>query len=198
MKNKKKDVISKSEMIAVKNAVTGEMERAKVTMIIARDKAKYRGEPFTMLFQVVSKAISREITGATAKLLLYLCSDVAYGNVVVKGIDEIAEELSYSKRQVQRAYKELEDLKVVIKTQNPQDKRIAQYHINPIHSWKGTIQDRKKKLEGYSKNQIDIYGNVGYVSENNSLPPNPNAEHSLLQMSKENLLKKGDEVTPIN
>ena len=84
--SKKREIISKSEMVAIKNSITNEMESAKITMIVQRDKQKYKGEPFTMMFQAVSKAIAREITPATANLLLYLIPAVSYENLVNKGI----------------------------------------------------------------------------------------------------------------
>lgn len=147
-------------MIAVRNAVTNEMETAKVTMIVQRDKPKFKGEPFTMMFQAVNKAIARNITPATAKLLLYLCSDVSYGNIIEKGVPQMAKELGYSERQVHRAMKELEGLKIVLKSKHVQDGRMTIYYMNPTQSWKGTVKDRSKSIAVYDRNQLDIFGNL--------------------------------------
>ena len=160
VKKVKKEVITKNEMISVRNAITNEMETAKLTMIVQRDTPKYKGEPFTMMFQAVNKAVARNVKPATAKLLLYLCSEVAYGNIVSKGIPEMAKDLGYSDRQVHRAMVELEELKVVIKSKNPSDNRLTMYHINPHHSWKGTVRDRSKQISIVPKNQLDIFGQL--------------------------------------
>lgn len=159
MKNKR-EIITKSEMMTIKNSITNEMATAKVTMIVQRDKPKFKGEPFTLLFQAVNKAISRNITPATAKLLLYVCSEVNYANMIGKGVPEMAKDLGYSERQVHRAMKELEVLKVVIKSKNVQDGRITMYHLNPLQSWKGAVPERAKKIAEYNPNQIDIFGEL--------------------------------------
>ena len=157
MVGKKKDFIRKDNMIAIKNAISGEMETAKVTMIVQRDTPKFKGEPFTMLFQAVTKAIAREIQPATAKLLLYLCAEVGYGNVVQKGIPQMAIDLSYSERQIHRAMNDLIEKRVIIKTPNPSDKRLTMYSINALQSWKGTVSDRKKHLATCNPNQLDMF-----------------------------------------
>lgn len=157
---KKREIITKSEMMAIKDSVTNEMVTAKVTMIVQRDKPKFKGEPFTLLFQAVNKAISRNITPATAKLLLYVCSEVNYANVIGKGVPQMAEELGYSERQVHRAMKELEALKVIIKSKNVQDGRITMYHLNPLQSWKGAVPERAKKIATYDPSQLDIFGEL--------------------------------------
>ncbi len=144
-------------MVAIKNSITNEMESAKITMIVQRDKQKYKGEPFTMMFQAVSKVIAREITPATAKLLLYLISDVSYGNLVNKGIPAMSIDLGYSERQVHRAMSELEKLGVILKSKNEVDGRLTMYHINAIQSWKGTLGDRAKKLKAQPINQLDMF-----------------------------------------
>lgn len=170
MGKKNKNIISKSEMVAIHDSVTNTMQTAKVTMIVQRDVPKYKGEPFTMMFQAVNKAIARNITPATAKLLLYLCAEVGYGNTVGKGVPAIAKELAYSERQVHRAMKELEELKVVIKTKNEVDNRLTMYHINPTHSWKGTLPDRNKKIAEFNPNQLDIFGKL--PQEKKAIQPN--------------------------
>lgn len=167
---KKREIITKSEMMAIKDSVTNEMVTAKVTMIVQRDKPKFKGEPFTLLFQAVNKAISRNITPATAKLLLYVCSEVNYANVIGKGVPQMAEELGYSERQVHRAMKELEVLKVIIKSKNIQDGRITMYHLNPLQSWKGAVPERAKKIATYDPAQLDIFAEL--PKEIKALQPN--------------------------
>lgn len=154
--SKKKDIISKSEMVSIRDSVTNEIEMAKVTVSVQRDVPKYR-EPFTILFQATTLAMGRDISPAASKLLINLCGCVGYGNVIEKGIEELAEHMGYSLRQIYRAFKELEGYNVVIKSQHPQDKRITQYHLNAHQSWKGTKKERKEKIATYDKNQLDIF-----------------------------------------
>jgi AraC-like DNA-binding protein len=156
---KKKDIIKKSQMIAIESAITGELETAKVTMIVARDKPKYR-EPFTILFQATTLAMGREITPSASKLLINLCGCVGYGNVIEKGIDELANHMKYSRRQIERAFKELVGYNVVIASKHPQDKRITQYHLNALQSWKGSPNERKTRISKQREinpNQLDIF-----------------------------------------
>jgi len=157
---KKREIISKSEMVAIHDSITNEMTTAKVTVMVQKDRPKFKGEPFTLLFQEVNKAVSRNISPATAKLLLYICSEVNYANLIGKGVPQMAEELGYSERQVHRAMKELEDLKVVLKSKNVQDARITMYHLNPLQSWKGAVPERAKKIATYDPKQLDIFGQL--------------------------------------
>lgn len=174
MKNgsKKREIVSKSEMVAIRDNITNELTTAKVTVMVQKDKPKFKGEPFTLLFQAVNKAISRNITPATAKLLLYVCSEVNYANVIGKGIPQMAEDLGYSERQVHRAMKELEELKVVIKSKNIQDGRITMYHLNPLQSWKGAVPERSKKIATYDPAQLDIFGKLPSDTPKKALQPN--------------------------
>lgn len=153
-----KEVISKSEMMLVKDAVTNEMTTAKVTMIIQKDTPKYaKNETFTILFQASTLAIGREISPSASKLLLNLCGFVQYGNVIGKTVDELAEHLKYSTKQIRRALDELVELKVLIKSQHPVDKRSLQYHINAYQSWKGNVKDRKKYIASIDPNQLKMF-----------------------------------------
>jgi DNA-binding MarR family transcriptional regulator len=152
----KKTLITKSQMAVIRNAVTQEMESVKMTMIVARDKPKYINEPFTLLFQASTRVISRNIKPVTAKMLIYLCSIVEYNNIIPKGKKEMALELGYSLRQVERALNELELMKVIIKSKHIEDNRITVYSINPYQSWKGDISERKKKITEHSPDQLQI------------------------------------------
>lgn len=159
MKNQKtKQIVSKSEMMAIKNAITGEMETAKVTVTIAKDVPKYKGEPFTMLFQVVNLFLVKEMPPADCKVLLYLVSMVKYGNIIDRTIKEIAEDLGYKDSQwIQKSLKNLQEKKIILTSKHPQDKRRLVYMINPLHSWKGTVKDRVKTLSFYDTKQLSIF-----------------------------------------
>lgn len=145
-------------MFAIQDAITGEMDTAKVTMIVSRDRPKYK-EPFTILFQASTFAIGRDITPSASKLLINLCGCVGYGNIITKGEDELAEHMKYSRRQIDRAFGDLVGYHVLIKSKHPQDKRINVYHLNAQQSWKGDIKERKKRLSEQPKNpnQLDIF-----------------------------------------
>jgi|JI10StandDraft_1071094.scaffolds.fasta_scaffold375706_1 DNA-binding MarR family transcriptional regulator len=153
---KKKPLITRSQMGVITNAVTNEMESVKMTMIVSKDKAKYKNEPFTLLFQASTRAISRTIKPVTAKMLIHLCAIVEYNNFIPQGKKEMALELGYSLRQVERALIELEQMKVIIKSKHREDSRMVVYHINPYQSWKGDIADRKKRIAEHNPNQLKL------------------------------------------
>jgi DNA-binding MarR family transcriptional regulator len=165
---KKNIFIKKEQMVSISNNITGEMDNAKVTVVVSRDVPKFKGEAFTLLFQASTRAISRAIKPATAKLLIHLCAIVEYNNIIPQGVDEMASELGYSQRQVLRALSELTDMNVVIKSKHPQDNRITQYHINPYQSWKGATKERAKKISEYDKNQLSLFTET----TKKQLPPN--------------------------
>jgi len=145
-------------MGVIQNAITNEMESVKMTMIVAKDKPKYRNEPFTLLFQASTKAICRTIKPVTSKMLIYLCSIVEYDNFIPEGKKEMSLGLGYSIRQVERALSDLEQMRVVIKTKNREDSRMVVYHINPLQSWKGDIVNRKKRIASYTNpNQLQMF-----------------------------------------
>ena len=168
MSKKKKILIKKEQMVSISNNISGEMENAKVTVIVARDMLKYKGEPFTLLFQASTRIISRLIKPVTAKLLIHLCAIVDYNNFIPQGKKEMANELGYSIRQLERALSELEEMKVILKSKHPQDNRISMYHINPYQSWKGATKERCKKISEYNKDQLQF----PFPKEKASIKPN--------------------------
>jgi DNA-binding MarR family transcriptional regulator len=174
--SKRKLVITKQEQVLMANSITGDLERAnvKVSVHIQRDQAKYKGEPFTILFQKLGVITAKSIRPVTAKVLLYLCAAVEYGNVINKGSQQIAEELGFSQRNVLRALKELEDAKIIIREQNPTDKRLTSIYLNPYHSWKGNIDDRKLKIAKHDPDQLDMFPEYEGTLPNKKLKPNPN------------------------
>jgi len=156
----KKNIISQSQMVAIENSISGELEAAKVTMIIEKDQPKYRGIDFTILFQIVSKVIVKEMTPISSRLLLFCLTIVDYGNKIPMGINQMAEELLYSKRQCQRGMDELIKFKVIIKHQHPIDKRMVEYYLNPLQSWKGKVMERTKRIAETPINQLDLFGSL--------------------------------------
>jgi hypothetical protein len=159
-KNSGKILLKKEEMVMITDRLTGVMQGAKVSVIVSKDSPKYKNEPFTLLFQASTRAISRNIKPVTAKMLIHLCAIVDYENFIPQGKKEMATELDYSIRQVERALNELEEMKVIIKSKHPQDARAVSYHLNPYQSWKGKPMERAKKIASYDPNQIDMFAEV--------------------------------------
>lgn len=153
----KKELIRQDQMVAIQNAITGEMETAKVTMIVQKDVPKYKNEPFTIVFQASNYILGRDVSAAACKVLLTMCGCVVYGNKIGKTQQEIAEHLKYSKRQIYRAYEELEKANVIMKEKNPQDSRMNDWYINAYQSWKGTIKDRQKRIAKTNPNQLLLF-----------------------------------------
>lgn len=157
---KKDPVITKSEMVLISDTISGAMRAAevKVSVHVQREAQKFKGEPYTMLFQKLGVLTAKNIQPITAKLLLYLCAVVEYGNQVNKGPEQIALELGFSRRQVERGLKELVEMKIVIKEKNPTDSRMVCIYLNPYQSWKGNVMDRKKKIAAYSNpRQLEMF-----------------------------------------
>lgn len=151
-----KNIIEKHQMIAIHNAVTDEIEGAKVTIRVEREKIKHK-EPYTVLFQAVNYATAKNVRPVTAKLLLFLCSVCDYENVIAMSSDDFAEELGYTQRNVQIALKELEEFKIITRTQHPQDKRCFIITLNPLQSWKGQASKRLSYIQELKdKNQLVI------------------------------------------
>ena len=154
-----KAVITRQETMLISDSITGNVETAnvKVSVFVQKNTPRIKGEPFTMLFQKLGIVTAKSIKPVTAKLLLYLCACVEYGNVIGKGTEQIAEELGYSIRNVQRALLELEDLKIVIRDKNASDKRMSVIYLNPFQSWKGTPSERTKRIAEYKCNQLELF-----------------------------------------
>lgn len=154
---KRKEVITKSEMVAIQNSVTNEMEFAKVSIRVEKDMPKYKNEAFTIVFQAVNSLLVKEMSLVDCKVLLYLISRVQYGNLIDRTIKEIAEDLGYKDSQwIQKSLKSLEKTKVILKSQHPQDKRRYVYMLNPKQSWKGTVKDRQKTISLLNPDQLQM------------------------------------------
>jgi len=152
----KNNIIEKHQMIAIHNAITDEIEGAKVTIRIERDKIKHK-EPYTVLFQAVNYATAKYVRPVTAKLLLYLCSVCDYENIITMSSDDLARELGYTQRNVQIALKELEKYRIITKSQHPQDRRSHIITLNPLQSWKGQASKRLSYIQELKdKNQLVI------------------------------------------
>lgn len=167
-KRRKADMYS-AQLVQIENQVTGEFETAKLELKVTLDKPRVT-VPFTMLMQGVTLAMTKEMSPAAAKLLLYLMCSTEYKNIVSKPISHWAEELNYSKRQIERGTKDLLELGILFKEKHPDDKRIVVYKINPLQSWKGTEVDRKKTVREHPNPlQLDLFRNLpDHAEEKNS------------------------------
>lgn len=155
---KRKEILNKSEMVALHSSITNEIEYAKVSVRVEKDMPKYKNEPFTIVFQAINSLLVKNMPLADCKVLLYLISRVQYGNVIDRTIKEIAEDLDYKDSNwVQKSLKRLEDQKVVLKSPHPKDKRRFVYMLNPKQSWKGTVKDRQKTISFFNPKQLTIF-----------------------------------------
>lgn len=160
---KKNNIITKQQMVAIKDSTGKILDTAKVTMIVQRDVPKYRGEPFTLLFQGINNAISRNIKPLTAKILLYMCSISEYNNFIDRTVDELCEDLSYTKKWVISSLKELEEANILIKHKHPTDKRRHVYSLHPGQSWKGEVKERKKRISELDPKQLQMFPNTEFT-----------------------------------
>jgi len=150
--------ISRSQMVAIRNAVTDELETVKVSVNIQRDPLRYK-ENFTVMFQAVNVAIAKNIKPVTAKLLLFLISVMDYNNVLDWSVAELSKELGYTDRNVYTALSELEKFKIILRIENPKDKRRNLITINPLQSWRGKVRERNSfmaSLTEEDKNQLTL------------------------------------------
>lgn len=153
----RKPTLRKEQMVLLQDAVSGVVETAKVSVFVQKDAPKYKGEAFTLMFQGISRAISRKISPSASKMLLYFMAVVEYDNYIFLGRKEMSEELGYSLRQVDRALIELVDMKVVFKAQHPRDSRVIIYSLNPYQSWKGEVKARAKKISNSDPGQLELF-----------------------------------------
>ena len=93
MSKLKKEVITRKEIYAIRDAVTGAIEGTTQVTVRVEKKRPFRYEDFTMLFHAVNIVLLKKITPAATKLLLYLMVNMGYGNVVNRTIKQLMDEL---------------------------------------------------------------------------------------------------------
>lgn len=109
---------------------------------------KIKGIPdFTMLFQGITFPLTRIMTPAACKLLLYFLSKTQWDNFIGCNVKTMSEDLNLTERTIIKSTKELKQLSVIISIKDDDDKRRNVYMINPHQSWKGTYTKRKKILK---------------------------------------------------
>lgn len=155
---KRKEVITKSEMVAIQNSVTNEMEFAKVSIRVEKDIPKYKNEPFTILFQVANSLLIGDMPFIDCKVVLYLMASSQYGNVIDRTIKEMADEMKIKdSNYVQKSLKRLEEQKIVLRSKHPHDSRRYVYMLNPKQSWKGSVKDRLKSISSFDQSQLMLF-----------------------------------------
>jgi len=155
----KKEVITRKEIYAIRDAVTGAIEGTTQVTVRVEKKRPFRYEDFTMLFHAVNIVLLKKITPAATKLLLYLMVNMGYGNVVNRTIKQLMDELGYGRTQMWKALKELEEERVIIKEAWEGDMRESLIYLNPEQSWRGFPQDRqktKRNLEDKAQLSLDL------------------------------------------
>jgi predicted transcriptional regulator len=154
---KRKEIMNKSEMVALHNSITNEMEFAKVSVRVEKDMPKYKNEPFVILFQVANSLLIGDMQLIDCKVVLYMMSKSQYGNVIDRTIKEMAEEMKVKdSNYVQKSLKRLVEMKIVLARKHPSDNRRFIYMLNPKQSWKGTVKDRQKTMGFFNPKQLQM------------------------------------------
>ena len=140
-------------MVAIRDGITGELETAKVTVIVQKDIPKY-SDKFTILFQAVNLNLIKRMKPITTKLLFYFCAIVQYENKIDRTITEMMEDLNYSRPSISIALKELEEMNIVYREAYSDDKRRFIFRLNPLQSWKGKPAERIKAMQKLNPTQL--------------------------------------------
>lgn len=138
----------------VENAHLGELEGKDLALNIHIGKAKSNLAPSVILYQEAGYWAATTLKPASNSVIMLFLSISAFENYV--GIDQltIAEKLKMTVRTVQKSIRELIDYNVIVKIQNPTDRRRSDYFINPFMSWKGKQGERRKMIEKLKNNEI--------------------------------------------
>lgn len=125
-------------------------------------KGNPKAAPNIQVFQTAAYLAATCLSPSAGKIFLYFLSMSEFENYVgVSHQDTIAEDTGLTIRTVSNALKELNDNGIIIKTQNPQDKRLVDYWLNPMSAWKGKTLNRKialQKIASENENQLHLFG----------------------------------------
>jgi len=208
----KKELEEKTKEI-VKNAHLGELENEDIVMNLHIGRAKTKMAPSVILYQEAGYWAATTLKPASNSVIMLFLSISAFENYV--GIDQltIAEKLKMTVRTVQKSIRELIDYNVIVKIQNPTDRRRSDYFINPFMSWRGKQDERRKMIEKMkkdemNKNQLSLFPNEKHEISNESdlyrlerekrllhknhsqppLPTNSEIQSEALKNARENIL----------
>jgi len=161
MSKRAKPDFYKSQVVQIENQYTGEFEEHKLEVMASKVGKPKVTASYTMLMQGVTTIMSQNMSPVACKLLLWLMSNAEYKNVITSPSVDWAEKLKCSKRNIERAIKELLDLGILFKERHPHDRRISIFTINPLQSWKGSELERRKKIKEHENpNQLDLFKNL--------------------------------------
>ncbi|NIK80543.1 DNA-binding transcriptional regulator YhcF (GntR family) [Paenibacillus castaneae] len=137
---------------------TGEM----VKVFIPFEKLKHR-RGFFMADQDGMVALAKlDLKGRTKDVLLYILGKIDYENWLLINQVQIAEDLGMKPPHVSRAFKELENKRIIFKVQfltgtrwghkvkGDESKRWA-FRVDPVYAWKGKASTRTTALQKVSR-----------------------------------------------
>lgn len=140
---------------------TGEM----VKVFIPFEKLKH-GRGFFMADQDGMVALAKlELKGRTKDVLLYILGKIDYENWLLINQAQIAEDLGMKSPHVSRAFKELEDKRIIYKVQflsgtrwghkvKGDDTKRWAFRLDPVYAWKGRASTRKTAMQKVSRIKI--------------------------------------------
>jgi predicted transcriptional regulator len=98
------------------------------------------GESFVTMFQEALKAVSRDLSGEEARMLLHLMPSLGMNNAwQVLNQRELAVELRMSQPQVSRALRNLAEKQII--TKGARMGKGHAYTLNPYFGWKGPFKN---------------------------------------------------------
>ena len=130
-------------------------DEVKISVINSRHFPKDVPD-FVFLFQKVGLDVSKKLTPASCKVLLYMISSMQYSTHIGCDQKTLAEQLDLSLRSVSGAIKELKEMNIILSYPDPQDRKRNVYMINPHSAWKGSIHKRKKYIKTIDQAQLEI------------------------------------------
>lgn len=152
--NSKKELMTKTAKGIAENLK--KLVEPDRNLVVSFPKAKMPTPSFIMLFQAVALMSIKSIDKNAVTVLYLFLTKMEYSNHIGMNIETISEELKISKRNVERALKQLKGKNIVLQYPDLQDKRRKIYMINPHLAWKGTFTNRKKVMKEMDKNQLSL------------------------------------------
>jgi predicted transcriptional regulator len=126
--------------------------------VIFKERKPVNVPSFVMLIQVFAEQFAAlNLSGKTHRVFWYLISLLQYGNFISIDVNTIVENMGdVSKKSVMRAIKDLGELNIVKTVKYTNDKRRNEYFINPMAMWRGTWNERNKKIKKAQETNITL------------------------------------------
>ena len=124
---------------------TGEVYSDHIAMLVPRKRTAFTGlygNDFMIVAQqaLFNIASDKEIKGATAKVFMYLFSQLEFDNYIQVPQVQIARDLGMHKQDVYKAIKVLEKKKIIL--EGPKHGRSKFWRLNPEYGFKGNPKDK--------------------------------------------------------